>query len=308
MKSKTVTIAENFFCPCRREMAAEFFGTLTLVFFGVGAVNAAVLTGAQSGLWQVAVVWSVAVGMAIYCTGAISGAHLNPAITLSFFVWRKFPANRVLPYIAGQLAGAMTASIILYTLFAGPIQAFETRRGIIRGTPESVVSAMVFGEYFPNPAIAASLGWNDSTVTHRTAMIAEGVGTFFLALMIFGLTDKNNSSSPGQYLTPLSIGLTVAMIISVIAPLTQAGLNPARDLGPRIIAWAAGWGHVAIPGPRGGFFTVYILAPIIGALMAGYVWKFISAIVINKFIDISEVSEISKISEVSEISNQLKNE
>src|SRR5207248_4893770 len=85
---------------------AEVLGTFLLVFFGCGAVHTAVLTGAQAGLWQVAVVWGVAIMIAVYVFGGISGAHINPAITLALAAWNGFPAGRVLPYIAGQLAGA----------------------------------------------------------------------------------------------------------------------------------------------------------------------------------------------------------
>src|SRR5438105_14967067 len=85
---------------------AEVLGTFVLVFFGCGAVHTAVLTGAQAGLWQVAIVWGVAIMIAIYLFGGISGAYINPAITLAMAVWGGFPAARVLPYIASQLAGA----------------------------------------------------------------------------------------------------------------------------------------------------------------------------------------------------------
>ena len=99
---------------------AEALGTFVLVFFGCGAVHAAVLTGAQSGLWQVAVVWGVAIMVAIYAFGAVSGAHINPAITLAFCVWRGFPIGHVLPYIASQLVGAALAALIAGWLLGPP--------------------------------------------------------------------------------------------------------------------------------------------------------------------------------------------
>ena len=67
----------------------------------------------------------------------------------------------------------------------------------------------------------------------------------------------------------------MAIVISIVAPLTQAGLNPARDFGPRLFAYLAGWGRIAIPGPRGGFFTVYILGPIVGGLIGGFVYQYL---------------------------------
>jgi glycerol uptake facilitator protein len=88
--------------------------------------------------------------------------------------------------------------------------------------------------------------------------------------VVFAATDEKNLPLPISRLAPVFIGLTVAILISVIAPLTQACLNPARDFGPRLFAWYAGWRNIALPGPNGGgFFTVYILAPIVGAVLGG---------------------------------------
>ena len=251
---------------------SEFFGTLVLVFFGVGAVNAAVLSGAQQGLWQVAVVWGVAIALAIYATGAVSGTHINPAITVAMAVWRGFPKSKVTPYIVSQLAGAFCGSLILYGLFHGMIAHFEAAHGIARGGPGSELSAMVFGEYFPNPAIVGTTSEAYRQVSHVTAMMGEGIGTAFLACFVFALTESRNPQAP-RVMAPLFIGLAVSIIISIIAPLTQAGLNPARDFGPRLVSYLFGWGEVAIPGPRGGFFTVYILAPIIGGVLGAGVYQ-----------------------------------
>ncbi len=101
----------------RSECAAEFVGTYVLVFFGTGSVHVAVLTGGLMGLWQVAVVWGTAIALAIYATSAISGAHINPAITLAFSVWRGFPRRKIPFYVLSQLLGAIAASATLYALF-----------------------------------------------------------------------------------------------------------------------------------------------------------------------------------------------
>ncbi len=243
------------------ECLSELLGTFILVFFGVGAVNAACLSGAQAGLWQVAVVWGVAISLAIYTTGAISGAHINPAITIAMAVWRGFPKVKIGPYVLAQLLGAMAASLLLYALYHGMIAHMEAQTAA-RGLPGSEMTAMVFGEYFPNPALKLPA----ETVPLWTAMLGEAIGTAFLACFVFSLTEKRNPEAP-RFMVPLFIGLTVSIIISVIAPLTQAGLNPARDFGPRLVAYILGWGEVAIPGPRGGFFTVYILSPVVGAIV-----------------------------------------
>jgi len=98
--------------------------------------------------------------------------------------------------------------------------------------------------------------------------VGETLGTFLLVLMIFALTEGCNVGRPNDALAPVFIGLTVTSVICLIAPLTQAGLNPARDLGPRLVAWLAGWGDAAFPDRAGGFFYVYVLSPVLGALVA----------------------------------------
>lgn len=268
-------------CKLAHECLAELIGTYVLVFFGVGAVHAAVLTGAQTGIWQAAIVWAVAISLAIYAVGAVSGAHINPAITVAMMAFRRFPAGKVPAYVAAQLAGAVLGAATLYALFGGVLHRYEQNAGIVRGGAGSELSAMVYGEYFPNPAAAKAMNWSpkeaQEAVSPGQAMLAEGVGTAFLAFFVFALTDPRNEGGPGKYLRPALIGLAVAIIISVVAPLTQAGLNPARDFGPRLLAWMAGWGSVAIPGPRGGFFTVYILAPVVGAIFGSGVYHFLLA-------------------------------
>jgi glycerol uptake facilitator protein len=255
-------------------MGAEMLGTFVLVFFGVGAVNAAVITGAQAGLWQVAVVWAVGVSLGIYATAATSGAHLNPAITLAALVYDRFPPLRGLAYWVAQLAGAALASIALYAMFDEAIIEFERAHGLLRGGPGSELSAMVFGEYFPNPAIfgTAENAWR--IVSLKSAFVAETVGTAMLALLICAVTHPRNQGRPASTSAAVMIGLSVAAIISVIAPLTQAGLNPARDLGPRLVSYYLGWGDIAIPGPRGGWIVVYVVGPMIGALIGGGIGRF----------------------------------
>src|SRR5208283_199151 len=93
-----------------RECAAEVIGTFILVFFGLGSVHVAVLTGALTGLWQVAVVWGLGISLAIYALGSISGAHMNPAMSAAFAVFRSFPLKKVPAYVLAQLAGAMAAA------------------------------------------------------------------------------------------------------------------------------------------------------------------------------------------------------
>jgi glycerol uptake facilitator protein len=262
---------------------AEALGTFLLVFFGCGAVHAAVLTSAQSGLWQVAIVWGVAIMVAVYVFGGISGAHINPAITIAVAVWGHFPIGRVLPYIASQMAGAFVAAAFLFVLYQPQLSAREEALRVERGKNGSEATAMCYGEYFPNPAAPGNVGLYvngdherlTNVVPMKAAFLAEVVGTMILALAVFAFTDRDNPGAPPSALAPVFIGLTVAILISVIAPLTQACFNPARDMGPRLFAATlGGWGDVAIPGPNGiHIWTVYVAAPIVGAFAGGGLYR-----------------------------------
>ncbi len=257
--------ARSAFPALARACAGELIGTYLLAFFGCGSVMSAVITGAQVGLWQVAVVWGFGISLAIYATAAASGAHLNPAVTLSVALRRRasFPASRMLPYWCAQMAGAFLAAATLYACFSPLISRFEAAHHLIRGQSGSQLSAMVFGEYSPNPAVFGTAPATVALLSPFAAMLIEALGTAILLFFIFALVDRHNRDAPGNNLAPFFIGFAVAIIISVLAPLTQAGLNPARDLGPRLFAALAGWGSIAVPGPN-GIWWAYIVVPLVG--------------------------------------------
>lgn len=168
---------------------------------------------------------------------------------------------------------------MLFLLFHPFLAQKEQDKGVIRGQAGSEITAMCYGEYYPSPGpVAATPGVyralehaaQYALVSQPAAFLAEALGTMILALAVFALTDARNPAAPAARLAPVFIGLTVALLISVIAPLTQACFNPARDFGPRLFAFLAGWGSIAIPGPNGiGFATVYLLAPSLGAVAGG---------------------------------------
>ncbi|MBI2885768.1 MAG: aquaporin [Chloroflexi bacterium] len=261
----------------RRALVGELIGTYLLVLFGTGAVAAAVLTGAQVGLWQVAVVWGVGVTLAIYASAAMSGAHLNPAVSLAFALLRpgEFPSQRLAPYVAAQLLGAVLAGATVALAFGPFLIRFEASKGISRGAAGSELSAMVFGEYFPNPALFGADAAARALVSPWQAAGIEALGTAVLVFVIFALTDPANTAAPRPDLAPFFIGFTVAALISLFAPITQAGWNPARDFGPRLVAYALGWGAIAIPGPESGFW-VYIVGPLLGGPAGGVLWQLAS--------------------------------
>jgi len=245
----------------------ELLGTAILVFFGCGAVAVSVLFDAFSGLWQIATIWGVGVALAIYATRHLSCAHLNPAVSLAMAAAGRMRIQLLPAYLSAQFLGAFLAAALIYLLFADSIAHFEQLHGIVRGTPESLQTAMMFGEFYPNPGAGEA-----AVVSASTAFIAEAVGTFALVFMIFSLTEGCNVGRPGDALAPLFIGATVAVIIAVIAPLTQAGLNPARDLSPRLFSMLAGWGRTALPDASFGFINVYILGPVAGGLAASLIF------------------------------------
>ena len=135
----------------RKKLLAEAVGTAMIVLFGCGSVLSS-FSGAYSGIGQVACVWGIGVALAIYATADISGAHLNPAVTLAFFVVRRESNGHVrtvrqaLLYMAAQLAGAIAAGALNLGIYSGTIKAFERAQSITRGSPKSILSASGFGE------------------------------------------------------------------------------------------------------------------------------------------------------------------
>ncbi|NTW71797.1 MAG: aquaporin family protein [Eubacteriaceae bacterium] len=258
-----------------REFIGEFFGTFLMVIFGCGSIAVSVLFNAYMGLLQIAMVWGIGVSLAIYITRHLSCAHLNPAVTLAMVTSKRMLISKMPAYLTAQFLGAFSAGLILLFLFNPSIVAFENANGIIRGTAESMQVAKIFGEYYQQAG---------SNAVHSMyfAMGVEAFGTFLLVLMIFSLTEGCNLGRPDNNLTPVFIGLTVTSIICLLAPLTQAGLNPARDFGPRIVAWFFGWGIAAFPDNIGGFFFVYILAPLIGGQTAGFLFTYVLESILNK--------------------------
>jgi len=253
----------------KKEFLGEFLGTFILVLFGCGSVFVSVLFNEYHGIFQVAMVWGIGVTLAIYLTRHLSCAHLNPAVSIAMVISKRMVSRKLPVYIFSQFMGAFAAGLVLYVLFSSSIVSYESSHGIIRGSEESAKVAKMFGEYYTLPG-------STSFVTLPLAMGAEAFGTFILLLMIFALSEGCNVGRPDNTITPIFIGLTVTSIICLIAPLTQAGLNPARDFGPRLVAWMAGWGKAAFPDHTGGFFFVYILAPIVGGSIAS--WFFVKVL------------------------------
>lgn len=244
-----------------KEGIGELIGTFFLVLFGCGSVAVAFCFDEYHGIFQTGIVWGIGVCLAIYATRSICNAHFNPAVTISMAVCGRLPWRDVPTYIISQFLGAFCGGLTVYALFGSNIAKAEAAAGIIRGSADSFASAKMCGEYYAF-----------SGITMGQAIFAEAFGTFILVFMIFALTEGANVGRPDNAMAPLFIGLTVATCLVLIAPLTQAGLNPARDFAPRLVALIFGWGSAAFPDGSGGAFWVYILAPIVGGVLAGLLY------------------------------------
>lgn len=179
----------------QHDLAGETIGTFILVFFGCGSVAATVLFSSHVGLFQVAAIWGSGVALAIYATRHLSCAHLNPAVSIAMAVGGRMNPEKLPTYLAGQFMGAALAALTLYGLFASAITEFELMHGIVRGTPNSVQTAMIFGEFFPNPGLGQKV-----SVSLLNAFGAEVVGTFILVFFIMALTEGCNIGRPATWL------------------------------------------------------------------------------------------------------------
>lgn len=258
---------------------AEFIGTGLLIFFGVGCVAALVLTGAQYGQWEVSIVWGLGVTIAIYCTAGVSGAHINPAVTIALAMFHGFDKAKVVPYIISQLLGAFCSAALVYSLFGNLFTEYEAAHGLVRSSEAALATAGIFSTY-PHAALS-----------FVGAMGVEFVITAVLMFTILALGDEKNGGSRGA-MTPLLIGILIAVIGSSLGPLTGFAMNPARDFGPKFFAYLAGWEHALNGAKEIPYFIVPILAPIAGACFGAWFYpKAIAAYLPQAASDNAQTSE-----------------
>lgn len=247
----------------KNNFIGEFIGTFIMLLFGCGTVAVTVLFGSLVGQFQIAICWGIAITLAIYVTRNICCAHFNPAVSIAMVLTGRMKAKKLPVYLLAQLLGAFAGALLVYLLFSPSIAAYEQAHEIVRGSFASVETAKMFGEYYMQPG-------SQAVVSMWLAAGAELVGTFVLVFAIFSLTEGCNVGRPDNNVAPIYIGLTVTIIQCIIAPLTQAGLNPARDFAPRFVSLIFGWGSWSFPDQYGGCVWVYILAPIIGGILAAF--------------------------------------
>jgi glycerol uptake facilitator len=265
------------------ECLAEFFGTFILIVFGDGVVAVVVAalpgsgrTASPTTIWAptnwlvITFGWAFAVCMAVYVAGGVSGAHINPAVTLALAVRRKFPWASTGPYIIAQVVGAFVGAALVFLLFHNAIDAFDLASKSPRSGGQSNTTFSIFAT-FPAPYYHGSNWW---------PLVDEIVLTAFLLIFVVAITDSRNQL-PGANLPPLLVGFAVFAVGTSLGPQTGYGINPARDFGPRLFAYFAGWGKVALPGTYQGtgpglygsmaHWTAYFWIPIVGPFIGGVI-------------------------------------
>jgi MIP family channel proteins len=240
-----------------REMLAECLGTFVLIVFGVAVVAQTVLSRQAAGSpLAINIGWGLAVTMACYVSAGVSGAHLNPAVTLALAAHRRFPVAKIAPYVSAQMAGAFLASVVVYLTYREALDAFD---GGTRQISGALGTAGIWATY-PQPFLMPYPG----------GLVDQVVGTALLMLGIFALTDRKNCAPTGN-LTPLLVGALVFLIGMTFGFNSGYAINPARDLGPRLFTAVAGWGQGVFQAGH-GWWWVPIVGPLIGAVLGGAIY------------------------------------
>jgi MIP family channel proteins len=240
-----------------RQMLAEFLGTFILIVFGTAVVAQVVLSGQANGTYlSINLGWGLAVVMGVYVAGGVSGAHLNPAVTLTMALRRGFPWSKVLPYCGAQFAGAFTGALVTFVTYR---EAFNHFDGGVRQVTGPQGTAGIFATY-PQAFLSTVPG----------GLVDQIVGTALLLLLIFAITDVANLA-PDPKLIPIVVGLAVVLIGMTFGFNAGYAINPARDLGPRIFTAVAGWGPDVFRAGN-GWWWVPIAGPLIGGVLGGVVY------------------------------------
>ena len=223
-----------------KKLAAEFIGTFWLVLGGCGsAVLAAAFPGLGIGFVGVALAFGLTVLTMAFAIGHISGCHLNPAVTLGLWAGGRFKASEILPYIVSQVLGGIAGAGVLYLIASGQV-GFDVSGGF------------------------ASNGYSDHSpggYSLTSGFVTEVVMTFMFLMIILGSTDER---APKGF-APIAIGLGLTLIHLISIPVTQTSVNPARSTGPAL--FVGGWAISQL--------WLFWVAPIIGAVLAGFVYNFI---------------------------------
>jgi glycerol uptake facilitator protein len=211
----------------------------------------------QQAYWGLCITWGLAVTIAIYTTGSVSGCHANPAVTLALAMYRRFSWSKVLPYFAAQSIGGFVGAALVFALYVPVINLFNAAHHVVRAEGGAA------GVFFTHPGLA---------VTPLHAFMDEILLTAILIFGIFAITEKYNEQAPGANSGALIIGFLVAAIGASMGYLEAWALNPARDFGPRLFCFFAGWGPAAFPSPQ-SYWWVPIAGPLLGGAVGGAAYQ-----------------------------------
>jgi glycerol uptake facilitator protein len=240
-----------------QEALAEFFGTMLFMTFGCGSVAMVKLFGTgvpgeivNGGYTHIVLGWGLGVMLGVYLAGRISGAHLNPAVTLSLAIFRGFSWRKVMPYILAQMAGAFLAAALVFWNY---LPAFH------RADPNLALTGSIFTTFpaFPGRPMVG--------------LLDQVIGTALLLITVFAVTDERNQA-PSQTLQPVLIGLIVVLIGISFGALQGYAINPARDLGPRVFITLAGFKYNGLIDGT-GVFWVPIVGPMIGGPLGAFAYE-----------------------------------
>ncbi|WP_245886553.1 MIP/aquaporin family protein [Kineococcus xinjiangensis] len=233
------------------ELLAEFAGTAILILIGVGVV-AQVVAGGNGGADAIHWAWGLGVVFGVYVAGRASGAHLNPAVTITLAVFKGFSWAKVLPYSIAQFLGAFVAALIV---------RFGYNDLIMAADPETT---------FATQGIFSTLPAENVTLTG--AFIDQVIGTAILLFLIFAVTDLR-ATPPGANMAPFIIGLIVVAIGMAWGVNAGYAINPARDFGPRVASFLTGYSTAMRESGGAYYFWIPIVAPIVGGLLGGLLYK-----------------------------------
>ena len=253
------------------ECAAEFAGTLILILFGVGVVAQVVTSGgALGGHDSIAWAWGLGVTLGVYTAGRMTGAHLNPAVTIALAAFRGFSWRKVLPYAVAQFLGAFVAALLVRWNYTEALHHFDP--GL------TIKSQFVFSTL---PGNGADIG------VHMWGGFRDQIiGTAILMFLILAVVDLRNTS-PAANLAPFIVGLVVVGIGMAWGTNAGYAINPARDFGPRLASFITGYGGAFKDQFGDVYFWVPIVAPIIGALVGAFLYDAL----VGRFLPIADEDE-----------------
>lgn len=240
------------------EIAAEFFGTMIILLIGGGVVAMVQLfgTGAageivNGGYTNITLGWGLAVMMGVAVSGKVSGAHLNPAVTVSLAIFRGFSWGKVLPYIVAQMAGAFCGAAVVF---------FNYRPAFLKQDPGLDHTAGVFCTFpaFPDVPLAG--------------FVDQVIGTALLLFLVMALTDENNLQAP-SWMGPILVGSIVVAIGMSFGALHGYAINPARDLGPRLFTVVAGFKNNGLTDGTMAWLIPFF-APFLGGIVGTAAYDF----------------------------------